>query len=191
MSSLESDFTELRGRLRQGRTLSPSGFEPIFYLVFPPASILEVKRLTPTWQVRLEQDGWQVRRFSIAEHVRAICLSHRLRPIWLTADGKAPLDFARANQSLVNALSGSDGLLTRLQGALEEANGRRDALLLVTDLEALHPYMRIGVLEGQLLGKFRAPTVFLYPGVRTGKTNLRFLGFYPADGNYRSVHIGS
>jgi hypothetical protein len=26
--------------------------------------------------------------------------------------------------------------------------------------------------------------------VRTGKTLLKFLGFYPADGNYRSVHVG-
>lgn len=191
MSSLDHDFADLRGRLRQGRTLSPAGFEPIFYLVFPPAAMLEVKRLTPTWQVRLEQDGWQVRRFSIAEHVRGICAAHRLRPIWLNADRMAPLDFARANQALANALGGPDGLLSRLQAALDAAHGHPDALLLVTDLEALHPYMRIGVLEGRLLGRFRAPTIFLYPGIRTGKTNLRFLGFYPADGNYRSVHIGT
>jgi hypothetical protein len=60
----------------------------------------------------------------------------------------------------------------------------------VTDLEALHPYMRIGVIEGQLSGEFRVPTIFLYPGERTGKTRLKFLGFYPEDGNYRSVHVG-
>ena len=65
-----------------------------------------------------------------------------------------------------------------------------DPLLLVTDLEALHPYLRIGTIEGQLSGKFCVPTVFLYPGVRTGKTKLSFLGFYPEDGSYRSVHIG-
>jgi len=34
------------------------------------------------------------------------------------------------------------------------------------------------------------PTVFFYPGIRTGKTRLKFLGFYPDDGNYRSVHVG-
>ena len=64
------------------------------------------------------------------------------------------------------------------------------ALLLVTDLEALHPYMRIGSIESQLQGKFNVPTVFLYPGVRTGQTRLKFLGFYPEDGNYRSMHVG-
>jgi hypothetical protein len=50
--------------------------------------------------------------------------------------------------------------------------------------------MRIGAIEAQLQGKFHVPTVFFYPGTRTGKTRLRFLGFYPEDGNYRSVHVG-
>jgi len=54
----------------------------------------------------------------------------------------------------------------------------------------LHPFLRIGAIESQLQGQFHVPTVFLYPGVRTGKTRLRFLGFYPEDGNYRSVHVG-
>lgn len=30
---------------------------------------------------------------------------------------------------------------------------------------------------------------FLYPGEHTGTTKLKFLGFYPGDGNYRSVHV--
>ena len=66
----------------------------------------------------------------------------------------------------------------------------KDALILVTDLEALHPYIRIGAIEAGLQGKFNVPTVFLYPGIRTGKTRLKFLGFYPEDGNYRSLHVG-
>jgi hypothetical protein len=50
--------------------------------------------------------------------------------------------------------------------------------------------MRIGAIETKLAGKFQIPTIFLYPGERTGKTRLRFLGFYQEDGNYRSVHVG-
>jgi hypothetical protein len=45
-------------------------------------------------------------------------------------------------------------------------------------------------LEGQLAGGFCATTLIFYPGKRTGKTRLRFLNFYPEDGNYRSVHVG-
>jgi len=47
-----------------------------------------------------------------------------------------------------------------------------------------------GSLEQRLQGKFTVPTVILYPGKRAGRTSLRFLGIYPEDGNYRSVHIG-
>ncbi len=77
-----------------------------------------------------------------------------------------------------------------LAAKLQSLAGRTNTALFVTDLEALHPYLRVGVLEQQLQGRFTVPTVFLYPGVRDGKTTLRFLGIYPADGNYRSVHIG-
>lgn len=38
---------------------------------------------------------------------------------------------------------------------------QHNALLLVTDLEALHPFLRIGAIESQLQGKFHVPTIFL------------------------------
>ena len=81
-------------------------------------------------------------------------------------------------------------LQARLQDRLDAVANEPSTIMLVTDLEALHPYLRIGAIEAQLQGRFRIPTVFLYPGTRTGKTRLRFLGFYPEDGNYRSVHVG-
>lgn len=78
----------------------------------------------------------------------------------------------------------------RLADKLQLLAGRTNTVLFVSDIEALHPYLRVGVLEQQLQGRFTVPTVFLYPGIRDGKTTLKFLGIYPADGNYRSVHIG-
>ena len=109
--------------------------------------------------------------------------------IWLTADKKSPLQWDKANQSLANAIT-NGSLKSRLEAKLEQVKGKKSTIILVTDLEALHPYTRIGAIESQLYGKFYVPTVFFYPGERTGKTRLKFLGFYPEDGNYRSVHIG-
>jgi len=63
-------------------------------------------------------------------------------------------------------------------------------LLLLTDVEALHPYLRIGAIEARLHGKVSVPVVVLYPGLRRGQYGLSFLGIYPNDGNYRSVHVG-
>ena len=58
MSSLKADFDELRERIRQGRELGPASFEPIYYLIFHPRQMLEVKQQTPAWISRLSQDGW-------------------------------------------------------------------------------------------------------------------------------------
>ncbi|MCL4264724.1 MAG: DUF1788 domain-containing protein [Anaerolineae bacterium] len=189
MPSLTANFDELLTRIRHGRSLGSASFEPIYYLIFSPKEILEVKRRLPAWTARLHQDGWDVHRFSVAVAVEEILQTAKLRQIWLTADRKAPQNWEKTNKSLANALT-QGALQGRLETLLESVNGRHQALVLVTDLEALHPYMRIGAIESQLYGKFNVPTIILYPGERVGKSGLKFLGFYPQDGNYRSVHVG-
>jgi hypothetical protein len=190
MTSLTADFDELMRRVDAGRNFAHSSFEPIYYLVFSPRQFLEVKRQMPAWTARLRNAGWRIEIFSVAEHIAEIFASAPMRKIWLAADQKAPLDWEKTNKSLANALTARDELQSRLEGLLARLEGQSKAIVLVTDLEALHPYLRIGAIEAQLQGKFHVPTVFLYPGTRTGKTRLRFLGFYPEDGNYRSVHVG-
>ncbi|HMR67608.1 MAG TPA: DUF1788 domain-containing protein [Anaerolineae bacterium] len=189
MPSLEANFNELMTRIRHGRELSSASFEPIYYLVFPTKQILEVKRRLPAWTARLRNDGWDVHQFSIAEAISDILQQAPLRKIWLAADRKAPQAWEKTNKSLANALS-RGSLQDRLEAVLKEANTKNNAIVLVTDLEALHPYLRIGAIESKLYGEFKTPTIFLYPGERAGKTRLKFLGFYPEDGNYRSTHVG-
>lgn len=190
MSLLKADFDELRERIRQGRELGPASFEPIYYLVFPPDQILEVKRQTPAWVAKLHQEGWDVRVFSIAEHIWSLLKEDPLWPLCVMGDKAAPLDWERTNKALADILIVDNALLKRIENELQPLQGNPNALLLVTDLEALHPFLRIGAIESQLQSEFHVPTIFLYPGVRTGKTRLKFLGFYPEDGNYRSVHVG-
>jgi hypothetical protein len=190
MSSLRADFDELRERIKTGRELGHASFEPIFYLVFPPEQILDVKRQTPAWLSKLRQDQWDVEVFSIAEHLWELLKDDPLWDFCVAEDKSAPLDWERSNKALADIIATGNGLLSRLEAVLAEHEGKTSTLVLVTDLEALHPFMRIGAIESQLQGRFYAPTVFLYPGVRTGKTRLKFLGFYPEDGNYRSVHVG-
>jgi len=190
MSSLKANFDELLRRVTSGRHFSHASYEPIFYLVFPPRDILEVKRRMPGWKARLSNDGWQVETFSMAKHIGEILAASPMRKIWLAADHKSPLDWGRTNGALANALTANGQIQKRLEAVLAELEGRPKSILFVTDLDALHPYLRIGAIEAELQGKFSVPTVFFYPGTRNGKTRLRFLGFYPEDGNYRSVHVG-
>ena len=189
MSSLKANFDELLERIRHGRDLTHVSYEPIYYLVFPPRQILDVKRSLPAWTAKLRNDGWDVHCFSIADHIAKILADSPLRKTWIPADRKSPLAWSKTNKSLENALT-NGSLQGRLETELEQLQGHSNAIVLVTDLEALHPYLRIGAIEGQLYGQFHVPTIFFYPGERTGKTRLKFLGFYPDDGNYRSVHVG-
>lgn len=191
MPSLTDDFKELVLRIQQGRELNYASFEPIFYLVFPPAEIIEVKRLLPAWKANLENNHhFNVVVFSMADAIDDILQNDPRRNLWLEMDRRNPLDWENANKSLANALTAPPKLQQQLEDAIGQAAAMKNGIVLVTDLEALHPYLRVGAIEGALQGRFTVPTIFLYPGVRSGKTRLSFLGFYPEDGNYRSVHIG-
>ena len=199
MHSLKDKFDEVCLRLGQGRSLESSGSDPIYYLVFPVSDILAVKRQTRAWVAKLENQGFHVVTFSIAKAINTVLRGHKLRKQWLMGEktllsqamrsGK-PIEFRDINATLAKALTEGSELLQLLKSKMEEASSHPDGLLLITDLEALHPYLRINSIEAQLQGQVRCPVIVLYPGKREGKTSLHFLEFYPADPNYRSEHIG-
>ncbi len=190
MSSLKANFNELLERIERGRDFTQTGFDPVYYLIFSPADIVDVKRQTPAFKAKLENNGWDATLFSMASAITEIHTSAPVRKYWLEGDRKDPLNWDKTNRSLSQALTSQDLLQSNLQKTIEKAAAGNNGIVLVTDLEALHPYLRIGAIEANLQGKFSVPTVFLYPGIRTGSTRLKFLGFYQEDGNYRSVHIG-
>jgi len=199
LQSLKDKFDEVCLRLTQGRRLESAGSEPIFYLVFPVKEILAVKRQTPAWVAKLKNQEWHVVTFSMAKAVNAILRGHRLRKQWIMGEkmildqvqkkGDA-IEFGEINKTLAKALTEGTDLIDLIKAKIEEASSHPGGMLLLTDLEALHPYLRINSIEAQLQGVIRCPVVVLYPGKREGKTSLRFLEFYPADPNYRSEHIG-
>lgn len=106
MSSLKADFDELRERIRHGRELGHASFEPIYYLVFPPDQILEMKRQTPAWVSKLHQEGWEVHIFSIAEHIWSLLKQDPLWSLCVMEDKSAPLDWRRTNKALSSRREG-------------------------------------------------------------------------------------
>ncbi len=193
MSSPSESFDELWQRLRAGRGLTNTGDDPVYYLVFRPEQMLEVKRLRKQWAAKLAKQGWTMETMSMAETVLEIFRNYELRDVWLSSPANTACDresIIEINKTMEDVLTSDDLLKNKIEAKLNSLRGRQQTVLFITDLEALHPYLRVGVLEQKLQGKFCVPTVILYPGIRDGKTTLRFLGFYPPDGNYRSVHIG-
>lgn len=199
MHSLKDKFDEVCLRVRDGRRLESTGSTPIYYLVFPVREILEVKRQTKAWVAKLENQGWNVVTFSFAEAVNSILKNHKLRSSWLLGERIAlakakgpipPTTISEVNKTLGKALTEGPELLDMVRQKMEEASSHSSGLLVLTDLEALHPYLRINSIEAKIQDEIRCPVIVLYPGKREGKTSLRFLEFYPADPNYRSEHIG-
>jgi len=190
VQSLRQSFDELRKRIRQGRGLNATSDDPVYYLVFRPEQMLEAKQSLKQWRAKLRLEGWAVHLFSMADAVKDILNADDLRDLWLESESENPLDFDAINKTLADALTAKNALKLKLDEKLQSLKGIGQTILFVTDLEALHPYLRVGSLEQQLQGRFTVPTVILYPGIRSGKTTLRFLGIYPEDGNYRSTHIG-
>jgi hypothetical protein len=198
MQSLKDKFDEVCLRVRNGRRLESTGSTPIHYLVFPAKQIIEVKQQTKTWIAKLENNDWNVVVLSFAEAVNSILRGHKFRKTWLQGE-KALLSrateaipksaVAEITTTLRKALTEGPELLSMVREKLDEAASKPNGLLLLTDLEALHPYLRINTIEAQIMDQIRCPVVVLYPGKREGKTSLRFLEFYPADPNYRSEHI--
>ena len=190
MASLEANFDTLIAKMKQGRNFYDSNFEPVYYLVYRPDEVLQAKRQLPLLLTKLNHENWKPHVLSMSATIGELLKNAKPRKIWLVGDRRAPLEWTKANESLANYLS-QGCLQTVIEGKLAELETRTDhPVLVVTDLEALHPYLRIGAVESALYGKFKVPTVFMYPGVRAGATKLKFLGFYPEDGNYRSVHVG-
>jgi hypothetical protein len=203
MQSLDERFTELCQRLKVGRSLSSFGSEPVFYLVFAPSDLLAVKARTNAWRGRLANEGWDVSTFSLTEMLESFLRDH---PLYRAIREHEPLvrqDLPKAEllahqrelAANLQAIVQENGRLSRtllapLFAAVEQANSRPQGLLLITDVEGIHPFLRVNTVEHELTGKARSPIVFLYPGVRHGQTALSFLGVYPPDLNYRSEHIG-
>lgn len=199
MHSLKDKFDEVCLKIREGRRMESTGSAPIYYLVFPNREILQVKRQTNAWTAKLENQGWNVVNFSFAEALDAIFKSHPLRRFWLSSEkgelakskgSISPAAIAGVNKTLEKVLIEGPELLAKIREKLQEATSQDNGLLLLTDLEAIHPYLRINSIEAQIQDEIRCPVVVLYPGKRDGKTSLKFLEFYPSDPNYRSEHIG-
>lgn len=190
MQSLQESFEELRRRLKEKKGINYASDDPVYYLVFSPEEMLAVKRHLKQFKAKLALDGWHVHVFSMAEAVQSVLSNSDFRDIWLESEADDPFDFDSINRTIEEALMQGDALKLMLESELQALSSEDNAILLISDVEALHPYLRVGSLEQRLQGKFSVPTVIFYPGIRTGRTALKFLGIYPEDGNYRSVHIG-
>ncbi len=192
MSSLETSFLELRGRLGSVDRLNPTHADPLFHFVHRPEETGELMAMLPRWRARLEEDGWRPDIRSLAEMMWQVIDASGRWETWM--DVESECSTAEVVGAVRDALRTKDahGRLGLAPYILDLVSREEpDRLLLLTDAALLHPFFRVRAIESLVHDRVAAPTVLFYPGTRIGQFGLRFLGFYAEDSNYRSGIIGS
>jgi hypothetical protein len=196
MDQLEQSFDDLRRALTHRSLLVDQGEDPVFFLVYNPEDSLRMYRRMGELVKALHHDGWHPRQFDLGERLEHHITGHQDYGFILQGlreDRDDPDVVAQVYQSVRQLLQdGPDATVVEGWVAAEiDAAAREPAgLLMIYGLELLHPYLQIGYVEQKIQGHVTCPVVVLYPGKRTSAFGLRFLGFYPPDGNYRSRHVG-
>ncbi len=183
---LERAFQELRAVLGKPDRLNPAQSDPIYYFVYKPEYMLAVKRRLTGWMGMLRNDGFAPLRVSLDDIVQELINESGRWEAWLEVESES--EQVELNQAIRDVLTRNNALIKRVAERIAVGNER--TVILLTESELLHPYIRTRAIESALVGRVPFPTVIFYPGRRVGQYGLHFLGYYPEDGNYRSTIIG-
>jgi hypothetical protein len=186
MYSLDNAFNELLDKVREPDTLNPAKSDPVFYFAYPPELMLDLKKHLPRWTSRLREAGFEVRRVSMADVMWSLVDCSGRWEEWLKLEPDADIEMLK--DALSDVLRQNNALLNSIAEAVESASGK--TVVIITEIELLHPFSRTKIIGDYLHDKAQVPTVFFYPGTLSGQSGLKFLGFHPDDTGYRAAILG-
>lgn len=167
-----------------------AGDKQITYLTFNPSDTIEVKRSLGNWISLAKGFDYNCEVVSIASVLNNFFRSNSRRNSWVLPDENADfdevVDFFKTD--LGSMVVENKIIETEILKVQDEIKLLPKPLLIITDLEAIHPFTRFGPIEQKFYNEIEIPIIILYPGTLSGST-LEFFGFYPPDGNYRSKHF--
>lgn len=180
---------DLLDYLAQPKGYDHSGDKTICYLTFEAEQIQLVKqRLNEGWIDLAKHKGIKLVKLSLHEVLKDFFSKDDYRVDAGEDAVEDEFEMKEVYDSLGENIRNQRILEETILIKQEEVKKERNGTLLITDLEAIHPFTRFGPVELKIYGKVKVPIVVLYPGIMSG-SSLKFLGFYPEDGNYRSKHF--
>jgi hypothetical protein len=187
---LDNKFKAILEYLADPGSHHHTGDKLISYLTFDTSQCLEVKRKLPGWLSLTKGFGYTFNTLSIATVINDFFQNNPRRSMWSVPKVEDGIE------SISNFFKDDLGSMIVENRVIENAvldaqsnlAGQKKPLLIITDLEAIHPFTRFGPIEQNIYTDITIPIVILYPGTISG-SSLEFLGFYPQDGNYRSKHF--
>lgn len=171
--------------LQKPSKLAPTGYSPIVYLVYQPEDVFIVRNLLETFlKPKAEYFGFTTHFISIGKLIDTFINSHEYLTIWTDQGVEEKELYISIKQEIVKSNYLENALIDILQEYTQDSH----PLLVIKDVEMLHPFNMMGVLENKIYNKIKIPTLVLYPGETQG-TARSFLSIYNQDGNYRSINI--
>lgn len=191
-NELNNRFDKLINSLTSKTVFVTMGDDPVYYFVFSPSDALFVKRKLNILEAKLRHEGYTPHFFSLGKQLHEFIRNDEFYPDFVEFDREHPFEFSQVNESIKDTLNRGDHTVLDewVIEQLEKTEELENGVLILIDIELLHPYAKIGRIEANLQGKVNVPIIVMYPGKRTSRYGLKFLDFYPPDGNYRSIHIG-
>jgi len=167
-----------------------AGDKQITYLTFDPNQNIEVKRRLSNWLHLAKGFDYSCIAISMATVINDFFRNNQRRNSWVTPDENSDfdeiVDFFKVD--LGSMVVENKIIENAIIQAQEKLISHSKPLLIISDLEAIHPYTRFGPIEQKIYNQIEIPIIILYPGTLSG-SSLEFFGFYPPDGNYRSKHF--
>lgn len=187
--NLDKRYRDVLDYLALPKGYDHSGDKTICYLTFDVGEIQYVRQcLNDTWIDIAKHKGINLLQLSLHDSLKDFFKKDEYR---ISAGEESAKDwnemnevFASLGENLKNQRIIEQAILLKQQEVKKVKNG----MLLISDLEAIHPFTRFGPIEQNIYGEVEVPIIVLYPGIISGSA-LKYLGFYPEDGNYRSKHF--
>lgn len=182
MARYEEKFEKALQYLKEPSRISPTGCSPIAYLVYPPEEVMILKNAVETvLNPKAEYYGFGVHYLSIGELIDKF-INNNEYLVYLTDE---TLSEEEVYHGIKQELESSDYLTKQILAYQEQVMNEKQPLIIIKDVEMLHPFYMMGVIENKIFNRIQVPILVLYPGEEQG-TARSFLGLYNQDGNYRS-----
>lgn len=187
---LDTKFKNVLDYLTTRTIHDHAGDKKICYLTYEPHMTLEVKKRLANWLSLAKGYQYDGAVLSMSKVINNFFKNNPRRKKWMIPDTSVEYD------SIISFFKNDLGSMIIENKVIEKAILTQQEkmlslsrpLLVLTDLEAIHPFSRLGPVEQNIFNNLKIPLLILYPGVLSG-SSLEFLGIYPPDGNYRSKHL--
>ena len=184
MERYEDKIEKALHQLWKPSTITPTGGNPIVYLPYQPEDVMRIRDLARTFlPSKAAYYGFEVRFVSMSQLVDQFISNNKYLEMW-----QSPLvDEHQLYTSIKQEIDNSQYIENELLRIQDEMTCEHP-LLVLYDLEMLHPLHMMGAIENRIYNKIRTPMLVLYPGETQG-TARSFLTIYNQDGNYRSINV--